>query len=733
MLRRHPLLFAFVLLLGACGDDSSATDAGLVDGGRDADPLRFDGSFDGGGPRVCVDPGGTVGQSCTTSSECTDNCICNGVETCVDGMCVAGESPCDDGQECTTDSCDEDTRRCTFEPDDTVCDDGDQCNGAELCVMGLGCRPGVRPTCTDGDPCTVGSCDPEMGCVFTPRDLDGDGFADERCGGVDCLDDPEIGGDVYPGQTEVCGNGIDDNCNLQLDYREPACLGENDTCATAEALPGAGTYVRTTRGLANDVSLGCRPSGLDSVFTFTLTEAQDVTVLLDVEGGNGAVAIRPVADCAGSGPDTYCQNDSSSFTMLAARDVEPGEYALIVKTSTATSFALTLSFLDPTPVLPVDVCADDTIDISGGGTFMGLFADVGDDYELACRTPSATAERRDVAYRLEITDGPKDVELIARTRSSSSTTSTYLTLVRDCVNPDSSIACVQSRDATIFRRALEPGVYFVLIESSSSTPISWELEASIVDAMPRNEGDACSSVVDITDATSTLPLSMLELDYGTSCGGDTASSRDATFSFTLSEERDVILESNVGAIHYLAVSTECGNPATEITCTSGTPALSPRLLRVEPGTYYVTLSTNLASGDVTVSARTEEPTFPPDNDVCGDAIPLESGVDARGTFLGAGDANVHCGPDGSSDVYYLLELEEERNVTLVARRTDGITEPLSLSLFGGACDAPDAPRCATGTPALLNQTLEAGTYYVVVESLPSFSGTYALTAYLADP
>ena len=193
------------------------------------------------------------------------------------------------------------------------------------------------------------------------------------------------------------------------------------------------------------------------------------------------------------------------------------------------------------------------------------------------------------------------------------------------------------------------------------------------------------------------------------------------------------VESQVGAIHYLSVSTECGNPATEVLCTSGTPRLSPRLLRMEPGTYFVTLSTTLSSGDVSLTARTEPPTETPTNDTCDGAIPLVNGVEARGSLLGASDTALLCGADGSRDTFYRLELTERRNVTLVARRADGSTEPLALALFSGTCAAPDAPRCASGSPALLNRTLEAGTHYVAVESIPSFAGSYVLTAYLAAP
>jgi hypothetical protein len=62
-------------------------------------------------------------------------------------------------------------------------------------------------------------------CTTVPpncTDSDADGFSIERraCGLVDCEDTLSS---VNPGVTEVCDNGIDDNCNKKIDAQDPAC------------------------------------------------------------------------------------------------------------------------------------------------------------------------------------------------------------------------------------------------------------------------------------------------------------------------------------------------------------------------------------------------------------------------------------------------------------------------------------------------------------------------------
>ncbi|MBW2263862.1 MAG: putative metal-binding motif-containing protein [Deltaproteobacteria bacterium] len=75
--------------------------------------------------------------------------------------------------------------------------------------------------CDDGNPCTMGRCNPETRfCENIPLDLDGDRYPARSapdgtwCGGIDCDDaDPT----THPGAREVCGDGVDQDCDDVVD------------------------------------------------------------------------------------------------------------------------------------------------------------------------------------------------------------------------------------------------------------------------------------------------------------------------------------------------------------------------------------------------------------------------------------------------------------------------------------------------------------------------------------
>ncbi len=94
---------------------------------------------------------------CSSDVQCDDGLYCNGEESCnAAGNCMAGTPPdCGDGLGCTADSCDEKSDSCKNLPDDSVCDDGLFCNGAETCSPVHGCSAGPEP-------CPDGACDDEL-------------------------------------------------------------------------------------------------------------------------------------------------------------------------------------------------------------------------------------------------------------------------------------------------------------------------------------------------------------------------------------------------------------------------------------------------------------------------------------------------------------------------------------------------------------------------------------------
>ncbi len=191
-------LILTVLLMSAC-----KTGGGIAfpDSGFPAD-LGADGSMGWVFPNMatvdpCGDPGSTLGESCSGDAACDDRCFCNGVEVCTENVCVAGADACDDGIECTNARCLEEADSCYQHPDHSVCSNGDACDGHELCDITSGCV-GVAPLyCNDEISCTFDSCDPAVGCVHTPRDLDEDGFVDCDCTSAvtncECNDDGRTG------------------------------------------------------------------------------------------------------------------------------------------------------------------------------------------------------------------------------------------------------------------------------------------------------------------------------------------------------------------------------------------------------------------------------------------------------------------------------------------------------------------------------------------------------------
>jgi hypothetical protein len=83
----------------------------------------------------------TIGSA--AAQQCDDGLFCTGPDTCVEGECVGAELACPDaGDLCTLDECDEKQGGCVH----------------------------TAIVCDDFNPCTIDTCDPTTGCVYTKRE-----------------------------------------------------------------------------------------------------------------------------------------------------------------------------------------------------------------------------------------------------------------------------------------------------------------------------------------------------------------------------------------------------------------------------------------------------------------------------------------------------------------------------------------------------------------------------------
>ncbi len=130
---------------------------------------------------ACTTTTNTCG--CTADKDCDgkgDGNLCNGQLYCdlskLPYQCVIKESTkvkCDESLNglCQTNACDSATGKCKLnkKPEGLSCDaDGSLCTVGDACKDGL-CVQGSTQQCNDKNACTDDSCDPKLGCKYTPN------------------------------------------------------------------------------------------------------------------------------------------------------------------------------------------------------------------------------------------------------------------------------------------------------------------------------------------------------------------------------------------------------------------------------------------------------------------------------------------------------------------------------------------------------------------------------------
>ena len=262
---------------------------------------------------------------CTHSpndASCDDGNPCNGAEVCGASGCEsgAGSVDCDDGIACTVDSCDETTLDCIHVPEDSACDDGLSCNGAETCGAS-GCESGTTVDCDDGVSCTDDACtEPGGQCDHTPVDAscsDGDACnGTETCGAsgcesgspVDCDDGIACTIDSCATESGACSNEPDDSICDDGAF----CNGDEQCSAVNGCVDGddpCDDSIACTVDSCNESGDSCGFAPSDAACT-------------DGSACNGSEVCSEVSGC-GPGDDAPACSELESFCAEAAC-TEPG-------------------------------------------------------------------------------------------------------------------------------------------------------------------------------------------------------------------------------------------------------------------------------------------------------------------------------------------------------------------------------------------------------------------------
>lgn len=675
LLSRSCLLpMTLLSMLVACGEETEA------DGGVDAGDM--DSGVDAGGRMF---PDGTV--FCTMDAQC------------------------DDGIGCTRDSCGT-AGFCRNVVDPAFCDDEVFCNGIEQCDplsvsgTGTGCVDGERETCNDDNVCTIDRCNEETkSCDRSPRDQDLDGDADWFCeGGTDCDDsDPRVSGLV----SEVCGDGIDNDCDEMID--EAMCGRPRfDTCDDPLDVSAGGFFLFNTDGAAPDYTIGCRPTTRDLVATFTLTERQSITLEGDARF---TVALSLRTTCTDRASEVDCQSGFPS--VIRRRALDPGTYFIIIAASSTGEIGLTVTFGPPLDPPTNDTCSS-PIDVSAGGAFMGSTVETADDLTTSCGLPSML----DLTYTFT-TATEQNVRISALAATGDRM---VYSLRTDCTLESTEVRCDTGDPAQGTIHELPAGTYFIVVEGPRTPAVDFTLDVTFLPPRPPPPGDTCSNPIPLpTDGRVTRGSWVgLQNDHDVSCG---ISYRDAVYSFSLAAASDVTITLDAGVFSNLSTRTTCDSSASQIRCTTGDP-VRQRIRNLAAGTYYLIAESPRGTAFTISVDATSPPTVPTPvtgNNTCAAAftIPATGGLYSGSTTTHTNDiSGVRCGAGAASpDAAFEITLAARSRVVV---STDGSMYDTVLHIHRTTCASGGVELFCdddggTGATSLLDVMLDPGTYFIIVD------------------
>jgi hypothetical protein len=665
-----------------------------------------------------------------------------GVDPTLGGPCTSTEQ-CDDGFDCTMDTCDMEVDRCRFTPDDSQCQNDLHCDGLEICDNKLGCILGEPITCSDGNSCTIDTCnEAEDNCIQEPRDVDGDGDPDIHCGGGDCDDfDPKVSSQEY----EVCGNGRDDDCDQQID--ETACfLPEHDKCLDPLLVTTPGTYAMSTQAAGLDYSATCGVGNAtlarDVVAAIQLAAGPPMDVQLTARTEQVDVALALAGLCGQPSSEITCSPgfehpQLGRVAKVRGRSLGDTNMQLVfpayVFTEGGSELTLRYELLPASSKPANETCGTASVLAPNTPTLASVVDAVKD---LASACPLETGE---LVYQFDLAT-PQDIDVYGTSVDGDGNPALSLR-TSACALPGDEITCNAASSAHIFRHSLAAGTYYLAVAATAPTDVIVTLVLSPPTAAPADED--CTTAPPITvNQDVDVPLASHQDDHNTGClpGGV-----DAAYALDLTQASDVLLLGRYSMTDTAAVVISTPACSSELKCATSTasPARA-RLRNLAAGSYRLLAESALGLPmKLTALVRPAVPaTIVPFANHCGDVLTIPStGGFFQGTTVNAQpdfDAGCDQGaqpPGGAPDQILKLTLTAPKRVVLDMQGSAYST--LLDVRQGSSCPGSEVEfGCAAGyypERSFLDLELAAGTYYIQIDGFAGQSGPWFLDVFVVDP
>jgi hypothetical protein len=283
--------------------------------------------------------------------------------------------------------------------------------------------------------------------------------------------------------------------------------------------------------------------------------------------------------------------------------------------------------------------------------------------------------------------------------------------------------------AARLQRVLQPGTYQLTVEGEGRYDEGdYQLDLDFAEPSVR-QGDECVDAVELTPSGSYVvsgDTSLAANDYsgGSSSGCPIATfGNDQFYSFTLTEKTRVTAA--IDAEHDASLRLLRGCTGDTLRC-EASPAELSRVL--DPGTYVLHVDGQAQHDSGSYALALEFLTSPPlTGESCEDALPLTPTAQQHiaGTVLGADDdADAHCTSTTSGDRVYTFTISDTRTVRISGTGDVGVRVDISA-----ACPFADGYTCLplAATTRSFNQTLDPGTYFVIIDAQTPGVGAYDLT------